>query len=406
MSRVIPPFEVQAVRNSNARADATYGPELRALLNEAGIAAAWEEISSWPGYAPTPLVRLPGLAAAAGIHDLRYKDEGGRFGLGSFKALGGAYAVGRLLLGEVEARSGVRSTTAELRAGGHRDIAREITVCTATDGNHGRSVAWGAQLFGCKCIIYIPATVSEGRKAAMERFGADVRWIEGNYDDSVRQVADDAERNGWYLVSDTSHPGYTIPPLDVMHGYTVMAGETIRQSMGDAAPTHAFVQGGVGGLAAAVCACFWQSYGSARPRLIVVEPNKAACFYESARVGAPVTVTGDLDTVMGGLASGEVSRVAWEVLSVGADAFLTVPDETTFELMRVLARGVDGDPSIVAGESAIAGLAGLLGALETPALASDLGLGPDSRVLVFGTEGATDPELYQAIIGGPSGAPA
>jgi diaminopropionate ammonia-lyase len=402
MSGLIPQVAIRAVRNPKARAEAAYGPELQAILSEAGQKAARDEISAWPGYAPTPLVSLPGLAAAAGIRDLWYKDEGGRFGLGSFKALGGAYAVGRLLTREVEAKGGVPTTTAELRAGKHRDIAQEITVCTATDGNHGRSVAWGAQLFGCNCIIYIPGTVSEGRKAAMERFGADVRRVEGNYDDSVRQIAEDAERNGWFLVSDTSHPGYTEIPCDVMHGYTVMAGETIQQFPDGATPTHVFVQGGVGGLAAAVCACFWQTYGSERPRLVIVEPDKAACFYESARAGSPVTVMGDLDTVMGGLAAGEVSLVAWDLLWAGAEAFLTVPDEAAVALMRLLAEGVAGDPPIVAGESAVAGLAGLLGALDESALARDLGLGADSRVLVFGSEGATDPELYQAIVGRPA----
>ena len=399
MSRVIPHFAVRAARNPNARAEAAYGPNLQAILSEAGCKAAQDEISAWPGYAPTPLIVLPGLADAAGIGRLWYKDEGGRFGLGSFKALGGAYAVGRLLLREIESRSGQRTTTAELRVGKHRDIAQEVTVCTATDGNHGRSVAWGARLFGCNCVIYIPETVSEGRKAAMERFGAEVRRVDGNYDDSVRQIAEDAESNGWFLVSDTSHPGYTQIPCDVMHGYTVMAGETIQQFPGDAPPTHVFIQGGVGGLAAAVCARYWQSYGKDRPLFIMVEPDKAACFYESARAGSPVVVAGDLDTVMGGLAAGEVSPVAWELLWAGTHAFLTVPDETAAALMRLLAEGVGGDPPIVAGESAVAGLAGLLGALDDPTLADYLGLGPDARVLVFGSEGATDPELYQEIVG-------
>ena len=402
MSRVIPHFAVRAARNPNARAEAAYGPDLQAILSEAGYQAARDEISAWPGYAPTPLISLPGLASAAVIGHFWYKDEGGRFGLGSFKALGGAYAVGRLLLREVESRSGQHTTTAELRAGKHRDIAQKITVCTATDGNHGRSVAWGARLFGCNCIIYIPGTVSEGRKAAMERFGAEVRRVDGNYDDSVRQIAEDAERNGWFLVSDTSHPGYTEIPCDVMHGYTVMAGETIQQFPGEATPTHVFIQGGVGGLAAAVCARYWQSYGKDRPRLVIVEPDKAACLYESARAGSPATVTGDLDTVMGGLAAGEVSLAAWNLLWAGAHAFLTVSDETAAALMRLLAKGVDRDPPIVAGESAVAGLAGLLGALDDPTLAEDLGLGPNSRVLVFGSEGATDSELYRKIVGRPA----
>ncbi len=176
-------------------------------------------------------------------------------------------------------------------------------------------------------------------------------------------------------------------------------GSIIPLDSTSAAVTHVFVQGGVGGLAAAVCAFFWQTYGERRPRFIVVEPDKAACFFESARAGHPVAVTGDLDTVMGGLAAGEVSPVAWSLLSVGADAFLTAPDDAALQLMRLLAGGVAGDPPIVAGESAVAGLAGLLGALDDPALAGGLGLGPGSRVLVIGSEGATDPVLYEQIVG-------
>lgn len=398
MSRIIPAFAVGSVLNPGAGPEAAYGPEQRAILNRAGFEAARREITAWPGYAPTPLVDLPGLAAAAGIDRLWYKDEGGRFGLGSFKALGGAYAVGRLLTRQAAARAGHAVTTRELRAGRHRNVARRITVCTATDGNHGRSVAWGAALFGCRCVVYIPVAVSEGRKIAIERLGADVRRVEGNYDDSVRRIARDADRNGWFLVSDTSHPGDMEIPCDVMHGYTVMAGEIVAQLPG-AGATHVFVQGGVGGLAAAVSAYFWQTYGDQRPRFIVVEPDRAACFFASARAGHPMVVSGDLDTVMGGLAAGEVSPVAWSILSLGADAFLTVPDETAFQLMRLLAEAVAGDPPIVAGESAVAGLAGLLGARDDPALARDLGLGAESRVLVIGSESATDPELYRRIVG-------
>ncbi len=160
-----------------------------------------------------------------------------------------------------------------------------------------------------------------------------------------------------------------------------------------------FVQGGVGGLAAAVCARLWQHYGAARPRYLLVEPEKAACFFASAQAGRPTAVTGGLDTVMGGLAAGEVSILAWRVLWAGADAFLTIPDRAALDLMRLLAAGARGDAPVVAGESAVAGLAGALGALQNPALAKALGLGPDSRILVFGTEGATDPELYQKIVG-------
>ncbi len=360
------------------RSDRAYDAALSAILDAEGYEAARREIASWPGYAPTPLRSLPGLAREAGLGAVWYKDEAERFGLNSFKALGGAYAVRRLV--------------------GNR--GSDITVCTATDGNHGRSVAWGARTCGCRAVIYIHATVSEGRKEAMEAFGAEVRRVAGNYDDSVRQAAADADENGWFVVSDTSYEGYREIPKDVMHGYAVMAEEAIAQL--PAAPSHVFVQGGVGGLAAAILAPFWWRFGAARPRFVVVEPETAACLYASAEAGRPAVVAGDLDTVMAGLAAGEVSLLAWEILEAGADGFMTVNDESARVLMRRLAEGLDGDPPIVAGESAVAGLAGALAAREDPAMRDQLGLGPESRVLVFGTEGATDPALYEAIVGRPA----
>ena len=215
--------------NPKARSDAPYGARQHAVLNRAAFEQAKREIASWPGYAPTPLVGLPGLARAIGIGSLSYKDESGRFGLGSFKALGGAYAVLRQLqvrLGDV--------SSAELRAGQHRARTASITVACATDGNHGRSVAWGARLFGCRCVIYIHETVSQGRADAIARYGAEVRRVPGNYDDAVRQAARDAAANGWIVVSDTSYPGYTDIPRDVMQGYTVMADEALAQMSGAA----------------------------------------------------------------------------------------------------------------------------------------------------------------------------
>jgi diaminopropionate ammonia-lyase len=403
MSDLIDSYPVQFIQNENISRNAVYGEEVKAVLNAEGLDAARREIASWPDYGPTPLVGLPGLAAAAGLGQVWYKDEGSRFGLGSFKALGGAYAVCCLLRREVAARTGAAEVaTADLLSGRYRDILSEITVCTATDGNHGRSVAWGARSFGCRCAIYIHATVSEGRKRAMEDLGAVVHRIEGNYDDSVHQAAAEAEANGWFVVSDTSYEGYMEVPRDVMHGYMVMADEMVHQLPAETPPTHVFVQGGVGGLAAALCARFWLHYGAARPRLFVVEPEAAACIFESAKAGHLVAVTGALDTMMAGLAAGEVSVLAWELLRPGADGFMTVPDPAAESLMRLLAEGVEGDPPVVAGESAVAGLAAALGTRTDAALAERLELGPDSRVLVVGTEGATDPELYREIVGRPA----
>jgi diaminopropionate ammonia-lyase len=358
--------------NERVRSDVSPDDPRQVILDEAGALEARSEITSWAGYQPTPLVELSGLAKHWGLGALWYKDESKRFGLKSFKALGGAYAVARL----------VRAEAGE----------RQITVCCATDGNHGRAVAWGAEIFGCGCVIYVHPGVSAGRRRAIEAFGAEVREVPGNYDDSVRRAAEDAEANGWFVISDTSWEGYVDVPREVMLGYTVMVDEVCDQLGSNHLPTHVFVQGGVGGLSAAVCARLCQRWGTRRPRFIVVEPERAACLYESARMGRPTPVSGTLDTVMAGLAAGEVSLLAWVILEAGADAFMTVSDQPVSELMQLLARGVGGDPPLEAGESAVAGLIGCSMAREA------LGLGADSRVLVFGTEGATDPELYQRLI--------
>lgn len=386
--------------NPRAASGADYPEGCRNVLSRAGYAEAAAEIASWPDYAPTPLTALPGLAGRAGVARLWYKDEGGRFGLGSFKALGGAYAVFRLLAREIRRRSGVSHVSAkELLAGRYREIVAQITVTCATDGNHGRSVAWGAQMFGCRCVIYIHALVSEGRGAAIARYGAEVVRTGGNYDDSVRQSAEDAARKGWFVVSDTSYEGYMEVPRDVMQGYSIMVEEALRQLPTGERPTHVFVQGGVGGLAAAVCAHLWETLGPARPRFVVVEPDKADCLYRSAQKGKPTAVHGKLDTLMAGLACGEVSLLAWQVLAQGSDDFMTVTDEAAVDCMRLLAEGASADPAIVAGESAVAGLAGMLAAAEL----HELGLDGNSRVLVFGTEGDTDHELYRRLVG--TGAP-
>ena len=373
--------QVRVLANPRAAArGAAYGAKRAAVLNAAGFAAAEREIASWPGYAPTPLVALPGRAAQLGLAKLWYKDERGRFGLKSFKALGGAYAVRRLL----ERHPGVSP--------------QEITVTCATDGNHGRSVAWGAQLFGCKCTIFIHETVSAARRAAIARYGAGVVRVKGNYDDAVRHAAASAARNGWFVVSDTSYEGYRDVPTDVMHGYGVMASEIVAQ-LGDAIPTHVFVQAGVGALAAAMCASFWLRWGERRPRFAIVEPTKADCFYRSIAAGKPVAVTGELDTVMAGLACGEVSELGWEILETGADAVVAIDDAWALEGVRAFAHPAPGDAAIVSGETGAAGLAALLAVQGKAVMLGTLGLDTSSRVLLLGSEGDTDPEIYARIVG-------
>ena len=369
-------------------------------LTRAGFVAALAEISSWPGYAATPLLPLPGLARRLDLGQLLYKDERSRFGLGSFKALGGAYAVANVLRHKVMAARGLAQVSSrDLLSGAFRDVIGGATVTCATDGNHGRSVAWGAQLFGCRCVIYVHEYVSQGRRDAITRYGADVREVKGNYDDAVKHAAATAAAAGWTVVSDTSYPGYRDIPLDVMHGYGVMAAEIVRQLAGEPVPTHVFAQAGVGALAAAVCANFWLQWGAQRPRFVVVEPTRADCVYRSLEAGRPVVVGGALDTVMAGLACGEVSELAWEVLHGGANAAVAVDDAYALEAMRVLAMPAAGDRPIVAGETGGVGLAALLAAQQHPALRTALALDASSRVLLLGSEGDTDPLIYREVVG-------
>jgi diaminopropionate ammonia-lyase len=384
--------------NPRATRAAPYAADGRdAVLSLAAFAEARREITAWPGYAPTPLRRLSSLAARAGIGEIRYKDEASRFGLGNFKALGGAYAVFKLLRQAIAARKHLTASAQDLTSGRYRDVTSAITVTCATDGNHGRSVAWGAHTFGCRCVIYVHETVSAGRARAIAAYGAEVRRAPGTYDDAVRRAAADAAALGWTLVSDTSYEGCTDVPRDVMQGYSLMADEALAQAA--TPPSHVFVQGGVGGLAAGVCSYLWERYGAARPRFVVVEPDKADCLYRSAVAGRPTPAEGALDTIMAGLACGEVSILAWRVLEQGADAFMTIGDDAAAGCMRLLAGDGSGDDPAVAGESAVAGLAGLLLASEDADARARLDLRPDARVLIFGTEGATDADVYRSIVG-------
>lgn len=397
---LMPRAPVRLVHNRQSDPDRPYGPSERAILSRAAFEEAMEEIGAWPGYAPTPLRCLQGLAGAAGVDRLWYKDESTRFGLGSFKALGGAYAVLRLLSRHVSVRApGVPISALDMVVGRYARITRTVTVATATDGNHGRSVAWGAHVFGCACVVYVPAACSEGRRRAIEEYGARVVVVDGVYDEAVRRAAADAEAHGWTVVSDTSYTGYMDIPRDVMQGYTIMVEEALHQLPASERPTHVFVQGGVGALPAAVSAHLWESCGRQRPRLVVVQSHAADGLFRSAEAGRPCAAEGPLETVMVGLACGQVSLLAWAILERGMDDVVTISDEAAVDTMRQLAEGRYGDRPIVAGESGVAGLAGLLAASADPELRRSLDLAPDARVLVFGTEGATDPAIYERLVG-------
>lgn len=372
----------------------------------AGVIAAEEhrrarrEIEQWPGYAPTRLVELPGLARRSGVAEVRVKDEGGRFGLGSFKALGGAYGVFREVARELNARGeGDVVTAADLRTGRFADAARRVTVACATDGNHGRAVAWGAELAGCRAVVYLPAHVSDPRERAIAGHGARVVRIHGSYDEAVERVEEEARQRRWLVISDTSYRGGERIPRAVMHGYTVLVSEVEGRLSAGSRPTHVFLQGGVGGLAAAVAGYFRDVSTGPAPRFVVVEPREADALYQSARAGRPRAASGSLDTVMGGLSCGEVSPLAWKLLRGAVDAFVRISDEDAVEAMRTLAEGRAGDPPVVAGESGAAGAAGFLRVAESRRARETLELDDRSRVLLIVTEGATDPGRYRDLVG-------
>lgn len=347
--------------------------------------------------AATPLHALPGLAAELGLGSLHIKDEGFRLGLGSFKALGGAYALMILVREEASRRLGREVAIDDLMSDEVRAIAATMTFACATDGNHGRSVAQGAELMGARAVIFVHSGVSEARIAAIARFGAEMVRVEGNYDFSVSEATRVSTERGWTVLSDTSWPGYEYIPGLVAQGYTAMVREILSGL--PEMPTHVFLQAGVGGFAAAVAGHLVIALADKRPHVTVVDPARAACLYESARAGHIVKVEDVEPTVMAMLECYEPSMVAFRILERVADGFMTVDENVAPEVMRRLASPVAGDPAVVAGESGGAGLAGVLTVLRDPELAATIGLGREARVLVINTEGATDPALYEKIVG-------
>lgn len=385
-------------RIGHVAANMRKGDAASRILTSQDFVESWVEITAWQGYEPTPLVALPALASKISVGAIHYKHEGPRFGLGSFKALGGSYAAMRILQREISSRTGKDVSLPDIRNGQYRDECAGITLASATDGNHGRSLAWGCQRFGAPCRIYIHAEVSESRAQAMRDLGADVIRISGDYDASVMLAKNEAKENGWFVVSDTSWPGYSQPPRDVMAGYGVMTRE-ICEAL-DPPPSHVFLQGGVGGLAAGVVAGLRQYWGDNAPRVIIVEPELAACLYESACTGTATSVAIAEETIMAGLSCGEPSELAWEILAEEASDFLTIPDALVAPAVRLLARPLEDDPAIEAGESAVAGLAALIAARQDTGLSAKLGLDGQSRVLLIGSEGVTDPAIFAEIMAG------
>jgi diaminopropionate ammonia-lyase len=362
--------------------------------------AAAEEVERFlrhrENHAVTPLHAFASLARELGVGAIHIKDEGHRLGLGSFKALGGSYAVIRLVLDAASERLGRVVDVAMLQAPDVRAVAAAMTFACATDGNHGRSVAQGAKLVGARAVVFVHSGVSHERVDAIARFGAEMVRVAGSYDDSVEEAAQVADKNGWTIVSDTSWPGYERIPALVMQGYTAMVREALRQL--PEPPTHVFVQAGVGGVAAAVAGHLALALADRRPMFVVVEPSRAACVYESARAGRPIKIEQGEPTVMAMLECYEPSLIAWRVLSRVADGFMTIEEEDAVDAMKRLARPLGADPAVVAGESGGVGLAGLIRALADHETRKALRLGSQSRIFVINTEGATDPQRYAELV--------
>jgi diaminopropionate ammonia-lyase len=357
-----------------------------------------------PGYQMSPLRSLSRLAAMIGVGGIWVKDESVRLSLNSFKVLGGSFAIYRFIkrqLGkEQESLSFAELVSEETRA-----KLGDITFATATDGNHGRGVAWAAQQLKCRAVIYVHKDTSVARIRAIQGYGAEVHIVDGTYDDAVRRAGEEAEANGWQVISDTSWEGYEDVPRWVMQGYTTMLSEAQEQLAGQgiARPTHVLVQAGVGALAAAVTGFYASRFGAERPTHVVVEPATADCLYHSAEIadGFPHDVGGDLQTIMAGLACGEPSPIAWGVLWDCVDAFVSSPDYVAAKGMRVYGVPLAGDPFVVSGESGAVTLGALTFIAQDPSFADlkdYLGLGPDSQVLLINSEGNTDPDYFRRVV--------
>lgn len=357
-----------------------------------------------PGYRTSPLKGLGNLAAMLGVGGIWVKDESVRLGISSFKVLGGSFAIYRYLKRVLGVDDSRQMTFAELVSPEARQKIGHLTFATATDGNHGRGIAWAAKALGLRSFIYVHKGTSRARIRAIEEFGARVTVVDGTYDDAVRQVAADAAREGWQIISDTSWPGYEEIPAWIMQGYTTLFAEAQEQlaAQGLIRPTHLFMQAGVGALAASGIGYYHTLFGRDAPVSVVVEPLHADCLLVSARAGdgKPHNVTGPLDTIMAGLACGEPSPIAWNILWDCADAFVACPDYVAAKGMRVYGVPLAGDPVVISGESGAVTLGALMFMLESRHgvdLKKQLGLGPDSQVLLVNSEGNTDPEYFRRV---------
>ncbi len=352
----------------------------------------------------SPLKSLGNLSTLIGLGNIWVKDESQRLTLNSFKVLGGSYAIYSLL----KEKLGIEDQEEFFAALSDPETAarlREITFAAATDGNHGRGVAWAAAKLGCPSVIYVHEGTSPARIQAIESYGAKVSIIEGTYDDAVRRINADARKNGWQVIEDTAWEGYEDIPIRVMQGYTTMFVEIQEQLSGQGfiKPTHIFVQAGVGSLSAATIGYYRMLFGTEAPLTAVVEPETAACIFESARIGdgKPHSFPGGLNTIMAGLSCGDPNPIAWDILRDCAEYFITCPDYVAAKGMRVYATPLKGDPFILSGESGAVTLGTLMFIMQNPEYAplrKEMGLGLNSQVLLLNTEGNTDPFHFRQVV--------
>lgn len=358
---------------------------------------------SFPQYAPTPLVSLAHAAGELGLGALLVKDESHRFGLNAFKVLGGSYATASAIAESLH-RDISETDYTYLTGERLKEEFGQATFFTATDGNHGRGVAWSARVLGQKAVVLMPRGTVKARFDNIAKEGAQVSIEEANYDECVRRACALAGKTPrGIVVQDTAWEGYEQIPVRIMQGYGTMAKEAARQlqEAGFERPTHVFIQAGVGSLAGAIAGYYANLYGEHCPKIIVMEADAADCHYQSALAGEMRIVTGDLNTMMAGLACGEPNPISFDILRNHACCFVSCPDWVSADGMRTLAHPQGGDPTVISGESGAIGT-GLVRAIMTdPAyrdLKAALGLNNESVVLLFSTEGATDPENYHRIV--------
>lgn len=345
-------------------------------------------------YDRTPLVSLEKLSGKIGVGKILVKDESYRFGLNSFKSLGGVYAIYKTL----EEIAGKNISISEIFSPQFKETIGELTFSAATDGNHGLGVAWASMNLGQKAVIYLPKGTVPQRIEAIKKTGAKAVVIDGNYDDAVEKMARDGENEGWQVISDTAWEGYQDIPTWIMQGYTVLfdeAMEEIKENGGDM-PTHIILQAGVGSFSASGVGYFNSIYGKKRPISIIVEPDNAACFYESMQIndGKPHRAKGDLSTIMAGLSCGVPNPIAWDIHLDYSDVFVSCRDELSALSMRSLGNPLKGDKKVISGESGAIGLGVLM------YIKNDLEIGKDSEVLLISTEGDTDPKGYLDVVWG------